>query len=219
MVKHTDGVGTTRVGVSHSKFTRLEGRPLYIGRHKEHTAEGRPHKMADITIRTLNDNDALDFQNLRLRALIEHPDAFSSTYECESAYALEFVAERLRLTAESPNNFTLGAYRREDLIGVVGFRRLTGEKEQHRGHIRGMYVRSEDQGKGIGKTILTHALELARSLPGLGQVELDVVTRNKQARELYASLGFVSCGAIPRALFVGGEYLDEEHMVLLMKSV
>ena len=175
--------------------------------------------MADITIRTLNDNDALDFQNLRLRALKEHPDAFSSTYERESAYPLEFVAERLRLTAESPNNFTLGAYRQEDLIGVVRFSRLTGEKEQHRGHIRGMYVRSEDQGKGIGKTILTRALELAKSLPGLRQVELAVVTRNKQARELYASLGFVSCGAIPRALFVDGEYLDEEYMVLLLKSV
>ena len=107
--------------------------------------------MQDVTIRALNGNDALSFQTLRLRALKEHPDAFGSTYERESAYSMEFVAERLRRTAESRNNFTLGALRQKELIGVVGFRRIDGEKEQHRGHIWGMYVRSEEQGKGIGR--------------------------------------------------------------------
>ena len=97
--------------------------------------------MQDVTIRALNGNDALSFQTLFLRALKEHPDAFGSTYERERAYSLEFVAERLRRTAESRNNFTLGALRQKELIGVVGFRRIDGEKEQHRGHIWGMYVR------------------------------------------------------------------------------
>ena len=174
--------------------------------------------MADITIRELNDNDALDFQNLRLRALKEHPDAFGSTYERESEYSLEFVAERLRLTAESPNNFTLGAHRQEALIGVVGFRRIAGEKQQHRSYIWGMYVRSEEQGQGIGKALMAKAVELAKSISGLKQVEFAVVTRNKQARNLYASLVFVSCGIDPRALFVDGEYLDEDRMVLLLKG-
>ena len=174
--------------------------------------------MADITIRELNENDALDFQNLRLRALKEHPDAFGSTYDRESEYYLEFVAERLRLTAESPNNFTLGAHRQEALIGVVGFRRIAGEKQQHRGYIWGMYVPSEEQGHGIGKALMAKAVELAKSISGLEQIELAVVTQNKQARNLYASLGFVSCGIDPRALFVDGEYLDEDRMVLLLKG-
>ena len=172
--------------------------------------------MQDVTIRALNGNDALSFQTLFLRALKEHPDAFGSTYERERAYSLEFVAERLRRTAESRNNFTLGALRQKELIGVVGFRRIDGEKEQHRGHIWGMYVRSEEQGKGFGKALLSNAIDLANSLPGLEQIELDVVTRNRQARNLYASLGFASCGVDPRALLVDGEYLDEERMVLFL---
>ena len=172
--------------------------------------------MQDVTIRALKENDACDFQTLRLRALKEHPDAFSSTYERESAYSMEFVAERLRRTAESRNNFTLGAYLQEELIGVVGFRRIDGVKEQHRGHIWGMYVRSEEQGKGIGRALLADGVERAKSLPGLEQIELDVVTRNRQARNLYASLGFASCGVDPRALLVDGEYLDEERMVLFL---
>ena len=174
--------------------------------------------MQDITIRALNENDARDYQDLRLRGLKEHPDAFGSTYERESAYTIEFVAERLRLTAESPNNFTLGAYRQEELIGVVTFRRIDGEREQHRGNILGMYVRSEDQGKGIGKALLFKAIDLAKLLPGLEQIELAVVTRNKQARNLYASLGFASYGIDPRALLVDGEYLDEERMVLFLSG-
>ena len=176
------------------------------------------HNMKNITIRPLNENDACDFHTLRLRALKEHPDAFSSTYERESAYSMEFVAERLRRTAESRNNFTLGALRQKELIGVVGFRRIDGVKEQHRGHIWGMYVRSEEQGKGIGRALLSKAIDLANSLPGLEQIELDVVTRNRQARNLYASLGFASCGIDPRALFVDGEYLDEERMVLFLSG-
>lgn len=172
--------------------------------------------MSDITVRPLNENDAHSFQELRLKGLHEHPDAFASTYEREIVYTMEFVAERLRRTAESQNNFTLGAFSEEELLGLVGFYRKSGEKEHHRGHVWGMYVRSDEQGKGIGKALLSKAIDLAEALPGLEQIELCVVTRNEQARNLYASLGFASCGIDPRALFVDGEYLDEERMVLIL---
>ncbi len=168
------------------------------------------------TIRALNENDAHDFQDLRLRALKEHPEAFASSYEREIAYSMEFVAGRLQRTAESPDSFTLGAFHQAELIGMVGFRRKDGEKEQHRGHIWGMYVRSDLQGKGFGKALLSEAVDLAKAMSGLEQIELCVVTRNKQARGLYAALGFASCGTDPRALFVDGEYLDEERMVLIL---
>ena len=172
--------------------------------------------MTQPTIRELNENDAHDFQDLRLRALKEHPEAFASSYEREIAYSMEFVAGRLQRTAESPDSFTLGAFHQAELIGMVGFRRKDGEKEQHRGHIWGMYVRSDLQGKGFGKALLSEAVDLAKAMSGLEQIELCVVTRNKQARGLYAALGFVSCGIDPRALFVDGEYLDEERMVLIL---
>ena len=174
--------------------------------------------MAEITVRPLNEGDARDFQDLRLRALKEHPEAFSSTYEHASAYSLQFVADRLRLTAESPYNFTLGAHLQGKLIGVVGFIRMTREAARHRGQIWGMYVVSEEQGKGIGRSLLIDTIERARSLSGLEQIELEVVTRNDAARQLYASLGFESCGINPRTRLVGGEYLDDERMVLFLQG-
>ena len=65
---------------------------------------------------------------------------------------------------------------------------------------------------------MTQAVELAKSLPGLEQIELSVVTRHRHVRNLYTSIGFNSCGIDPRALLVDGEYLDEERMVLLLKG-
>ena len=127
---------------------------------------------------------------------------------------LEAVAGRMRRTAESPDDFTLGAYREGELVGMVGFFREQREKMRHKGTIWGMFVPSEEQGKGIGRALLTEAVERARLVPGLEQVGLAVVTRNRRARGLYASLGFETYGVEPNALLVEGEHLDEEFMVL-----
>ena len=173
--------------------------------------------MADLDIRALTEHDAEDFQPLRLRALKEHPDAFGSSYEAESSLSLKTVAERMRRTAESPHAFTLGAYRDGELIGVVGFYRdARGEKERHKGHVWGMYVAAERQGEGVGRALMRELLARAARLPGLGQIHLQVVTRNESARGLYASLGFETYGVEPNALIVDGERLDEAHMVYFL---
>ena len=175
-----------------------------------------PIKGEGIGVRELTGDDADEFRGLRLRALREHPDAFGSSYEAESVVPIEAAAERLRLNAESRDSFTLGAYRGDALVGMVGFYQESREKTRQRGAIWGMYVPTEEQGKGIGRALLARALELAGALPGLEQVELHVVTRNTRARDLYGSFGFATYGTEPRALFVDGEYLDEEHMVLFV---
>ena len=182
---------------------------------------GAPDSELGVTvlgIRELTGDGADDFRNLRLRALKEHPEAFGSSYEAESGVPLEAVAERLRRNAESGDSFTLGAYRGSTLVGMVGFFQETREKTRHRGNIWGMYVPSEEQGKGIGGALLTRVIELARLLPGLEQIELAVVSRNRRARGLYAPLGFETYGVEPRAILVDGEYLDEEDMVLLLQD-
>ena len=170
--------------------------------------------MDSLNIRAFTASDARDFRRLRLRALKEHPDAFGSSYEEESALTLEAVAARMRRTAESPDDFTLGAYREGELVGMVGFFREQREKMRHKATIWGMYVPSEEQGKGIGRALLTEAIERARLIPGLEQVGLAVVTPNRRARGLYASLDFEAYGVEPNALVVDGEHLDEEFMVL-----
>ena len=135
------------------------------GRTELNIPRGVP-TMARLNIRALTEDDAGDFRRLRLRALKEHPDAFGSSYEEESALSLETVAARMRRTAESPHAFTLGAYREGELVGMVGFYREQREKMRHKATIWGMYVPSEEQGKGIGRALLTEAVERRGWSPG-----------------------------------------------------
>jgi RimJ/RimL family protein N-acetyltransferase len=51
----------------------------------------------------------------------------------------------------------------------------------------------------------------------LAQVRLCVNAENVAAKRLYAAIGFSTFGVEPRAMRVGGEFYDEEHMVLELR--
>ena len=165
-------------------------------------------------IRELQVGDADEYRSLRLRALREHPTAFSSSYEEQRDWPSETFSERLRRTFERPDAFILGCFVDEILAGTVGLYRESGLKRAHRATIFGMHMAAEHQGKGYGQAMLVAALDRARQVPGLVLVGLGVEATNEPARSLYDSLGFETYGVERRALLVGGEYFDEELMAL-----
>ncbi|HEY7358830.1 MAG TPA: GNAT family N-acetyltransferase, partial [Ktedonobacterales bacterium] len=65
-----------------------------------------------------------------------------------------------------------------------------------------------------GKALVAEAIAQARTIPGLEQLLLAVVTTNTAARRLYQSLGFEVYGTEPRAMKQGDQYWDEELMIL-----
>jgi ribosomal protein S18 acetylase RimI-like enzyme len=166
-------------------------------------------------IRTLEERDAEQYRRLRLRALREEPEAFGSSYEEQVDCSLAWFVERIR---ETETRFTLGAFEGETLVGSVMFTRETGVKQRHRGVITGMYVAPEVRGRGFGRALLLSAIERGRALAGVEQIHLAVTTRNLAARALYVSVGFVVYGTEPHALKLGGEYLDEDLMVLWLRQ-
>jgi RimJ/RimL family protein N-acetyltransferase len=62
--------------------------------------------------------------------------------------------------------------------------------------------------------LLTAVLDAASAMPGLTQVRLSVSVTQQEARALYAAAGFQTWGIEPRALYVDGQFVDEEHMYL-----
>ena len=74
----------------------------------------------DAEIRTL-DADAAAFHALRLRALREHPEAFSQSYESQIATPIADVAERLRAASEALHDFILGVFVGGALSGMRAF--------------------------------------------------------------------------------------------------
>lgn len=169
-----------------------------------------------ITYRQLTVADAPAYQKLRLRALKEHPEAFGQSYESQRDTPLDDVVERLRSIDRSPDDFILGLFHDAALKGMVGFRRFPEEKVRHKGHIWGMYVSVELQTSGYGRELIRRAIDQAKSLPGLEQVDLGVATSNAAAYRLYLSVGFQTYGTELRAMLVNGEYLDEYLMTLVL---
>ena len=87
-------------------------------------------------------------------------------------------------------------------------------KLRHKAFIWGMYVTPEHRRHGLGRRLLEAALAQARELPGLRQINLEVVTSNRAAYTLYESCGFETFGVERDAFSVDRTYHDVAYMTL-----
>jgi ribosomal protein S18 acetylase RimI-like enzyme len=107
--------------------------------------------------------------------------------------------------------FVVGAMHEERLTGSAGFYREKGLKTRHKGRIGEGSVRPGPRGVGMGKKMLRKVLERAAEMDGLEQVLLSVAAMQTVAFGLYRSLGFEGVGCEPRALRIGGRFIDEQY--------
>jgi ribosomal protein S18 acetylase RimI-like enzyme len=168
-----------------------------------------------MNIRKLNPQDADAYFQIRLEGLYKNPEAFGSSYEEEKKQTSEKYKERF----QASNSFTFGAFDESKLIGVITLLTESIMKMRHRATIVAMYVTPGMRGKGIAKKLMNEAINKARSLKGIEQIHLTVVSSNSSAIRLYSSLGFEAYGTEKRALKIGEDYFDEDFMVLFLDEV
>jgi GNAT superfamily N-acetyltransferase len=75
--------------------------------------------------------------------------------------------------------FTLGAFERDDLIGLATFVRETGQEESHKGRIYGVHVTASQRRRGVGHTLIATLFEKAKEDSSLEQILLAVGTFQK----------------------------------------
>jgi ribosomal protein S18 acetylase RimI-like enzyme len=107
----------------------------------------------------------------------------------------------------------VGMFEEGKLSGTAGFFRRSNNKERHKGHIWGVYVRPQSRGKGIARALMQEIIRRAHGIEGLEQVTL-VASANLPAQRLYKALGFESYGIEPHSLKIGAEYVDDVLMIL-----
>ena len=162
-------------------------------------------------IRFLNSDDAGEWLRLRLEALRHDPEAFSASLEEYESLSVEEVKRRLWSSGDA---FVVGAIEDGKLIGMAGFYRDQGAKTRHKGRVWGVYVSPTARGKGVGRELMRKLLERGTKVSGVEQILISVTSTQAAAMKLYRSLGFERFGREPRALKVGGQFIDEEYMGL-----
>ena len=166
----------------------------------------------DVLVRRLTQADASAYRAVRLRALREHPEAFTSDADEEASQPLDVMAQRLG----HPERKVWGAFAADALMGTIGLDREHRVKNRHKATVVGMYVATEYAGKGAGRALINTLLADARAT-GLELLVLTVTEGNDTAQRLYARCGFKVFGVLPRAIRVGGRYYAKVHMVLALR--
>ncbi|HEV7553565.1 MAG TPA: N-acetyltransferase [Candidatus Angelobacter sp.] len=165
-----------------------------------------------MNIRLLTPDDAEAFWHLRLEALRNDSASFADSAEEHLATTVETARERL-VKNDPISNFVVGVFEYGHLSATAGFYRYAHNKERHKGHIWGVYVRPESRGKGVASALMKEIVRRARAIGGLEQITL-VASANLPAQRLYKALGFESYGIERHSLKIGDQYVDDVLMVL-----
>lgn len=165
----------------------------------------------DIVLRNAELSDAENLiQYMKITAgetpfLLREPEEFGLSLEQER----EFIRERI----DSPRELMLVAEIDGQHIGSCSLMSLGPYKRcAHRCEIA-IAIYKKYCGTGIGRIMLMAALSAAKNV-GYEQAELEVVSSNTGAIELYKSLGFKSFGTLPNNMkYSDGQYADAQWMM------
>jgi ribosomal protein S18 acetylase RimI-like enzyme len=172
-----------------------------------------------LRIALMRERDLPAYKALRDAALADDPSAFTSDARSEALKPPE--AYRVRLGLDDPRraNYTLVARLRDAMagdriVGAVSCESDSRIKVQHIGHLIGMMVRRDAQGRGIGRALLQACIEQARRADGLEMLTLTVTAENASAVRLYAGAGFERAGSLAHGIKVDGRYYTKDTMVM-----
>ena len=144
----------------------------------------------DVEIRALEGGEWELFKDLRLRALVDAPDAFRGTHAEERSQSDRHWQDMVRRTAEHAHAQLYLAIVDDAACGTA-FVRV--DHDHATAHIGAMWVAPEARGRGAGSQLLEAAFTFARA-HGARHAELAVTHDNGPAEQLYASAGFESTG-------------------------
>lgn len=110
----------------------------------------------------------------------------------------EFTTQRFQIMIDNPNEWLLVSQNDEGIDGYIRVTHdVTGAIEGcSRTEISTFYIQPRHHGKGIGKALLTHALDQCRAF-GADSVWLTTNSENTPAIGFYKAMGFVSIGVTP----------------------
>ena len=161
-----------------------------------------------VSIRPGLEGDAPAYRDLRLEALHDHPEAFSSDYETYAVKPMSYWVQRLRFDHPDNEVMMYFAAHGEELLGMCGVAYSRARKSRHSAYLVSMYVRPDWRGMGVADELIAASLDWARAR-GITIVKLGVASSNVPAVLCYLRSGFQMYGLEPQAIHHDGVYYDE----------
>jgi GNAT superfamily N-acetyltransferase len=167
-----------------------------------------PSTRGEIEIRQSRQEDMAKFRQLRLKALHDHPEAFSADYQAHLEGG-DAIWKRYLDIDESARLYL--AFHGSDLIGMTSVRLGGSPKIRHNAEILGVYLLPEWRGLGIANALINACCNWARS-SGAVVARLGVTAVDQPALRCYERCGFVITGRVSRGILVDGVYYDGLEM-------
>lgn len=145
------------------------------------------------------------YRDLRLRALLDSPDAFGSTHAQEVGRTDEAWSARAAMAASSERDRLLLAFDGDTPCGLLWCK--LSVDEPGRADLYQMWVAPASRGKGAGRALLQAALSWAAQA-GARRARLGVTVGDTPAMRLYLALGFVPVG-LPEPLREGSHCMAQ----------
>jgi len=159
-------------------------------------------------VRRLLEQDARAYRAVLLEALIVHPECFPRHYQEEMSRPLEDIERQLA------GEIILGAWIKDELVGIVAFAAKSFPKQRHAGTISHLYVKERFRRKGVAGLLLGAVLEIAAH--HVEQVEIMVSDIPEDVIDLFERFGFRICGLMPRGIRIDSEDVDTWIMVRVL---
>jgi RimJ/RimL family protein N-acetyltransferase len=164
-----------------------------------------------LTVRDLIEDDAANVLSLVSQVIsiakttVTAPEEFSFTEEQERGY--------LRKFRNSQDQLALGCFDGGNLAGVLFLEQMSKMRMRHRAVI-GFSVLPARWGEGIGTALMRGLLDRLPAVKHIRQIEASVLSNNPASERLLIKAGFHRIGAVPNAILLDENCLDELLFVL-----
>jgi ribosomal protein S18 acetylase RimI-like enzyme len=161
---------------------------------------------SQITLRAMTAADASTIREIRLRALIDKPLAFGSTYAKESVLTDSEWLDKARRWTDPNLGAAFLAFDEDDCCGIVAC--FKDQQVAARVWLVSMWVAPQVRRRRIGERLVGE-IERWAAKNGASQIMLHVTEGNTPAVELYRRCGFeFTCESIPHMHAAGLRELE-----------
>ena len=168
-----------------------------------------------IDVRSIQGDEGELLREVRLAALKSAPAAFLETFEEVAADPADVWAARAAASTGEGDQLIMVALDEGRPVGMSGIAREIGQRRRHRATLWGVWLDPAHRGRGVGRQMVSTALDWARELE-VRAVYLEVVENEDPSWSLYGRLGFVRREVDPFGAHFDGHDVALEHLVLVL---